>query len=118
MRRRGKLLPMVGLVYLGACASLRNPADDVALQRLFQGGEWVRTAASAHCYSRADVLRIEELREFGEPTGEVARVVGGAPPDIVELEQRLRYLRRDREGAILSAIRPGAEPCAAQARRE
>jgi hypothetical protein len=118
MRRRVNLLPMVGLVYLGACASLRrNPADDVALQRLFQGGEWVRTA-SAHCYNRSDVLRIEELREFGEPTGEVARVVGGAPPDIVELEQRLRHLRRDPRDAILSAIRPGAELCAAQAQRE
>jgi hypothetical protein len=81
---------------LGACASLRpQPTQhDAAIVQLFQGGEWVKTKASAHCYSRADVTRLEELREMGDNAADVTRIVGGTSPDVREVEQRLRYLRR------------------------
>jgi hypothetical protein len=81
---------------LGACALPRpQPTDaDTAIARLFRGGEWMKTGASSHCYSKTDILRMEELREFGEDTKDVIRVVGGTMSDVLEVEQRLRYLRR------------------------
>jgi hypothetical protein len=81
---------------LDACALARpQPIDaDTAIARLFRGGEWMKTGASSHCFNKTDILRIEELREFGEDTNEVIRVVGGTVSDVLEVEQRLRYLRR------------------------
>lgn len=81
---------------IGACALARpQPFEaDGAVARLFQGGEWVKTNATSHCYRKGDILRMEELREFGETADEVVKVVGGTVPDVIEVEQRLRYLRR------------------------
>jgi hypothetical protein len=93
-----KFWRMVVLAHLlGACASSAQPRpiqQDTGIAQLFRGGEWVKTNASGHCYSRADVMRIEELREMGDNAADVVRIVGGTSPDVRELERRLRSLRR------------------------
>ena len=100
MERALNGLIILTLFSLGnGCAALqrRQSQPDAATLRYFGGGEWVRTA-SGHCYSKADVVHIEDLGEEGYGPRDVATRVGGTPDDVREVEQRMREARRRSSG--------------------
>ncbi len=80
------LLMLMAMVGPGGCASTPPPPATAPL-------------SSSRCYGEADVARIELLREYGETAAEAARIVGGTAADVLELEKRLRALRRSRTPA-------------------
>ena len=95
-RSFSRFLMVVVFGGMAACASARPPRPTTAAASAIGAeGSSMRTEATSHCYTEADIARIEMMREEGSGLAEVVKVVGGTDADLREVEQRLRVSRRD-----------------------
>jgi hypothetical protein len=105
-RSISRLSIVVAVATVAGCASARPPGSTTAAAAGISAGDGsMRTEATSHCYTGADIARIEMMREEGRTVAEVIKVVGGTGADLREMEQRLRVSRREsrRAAALLGA---------------